>query len=111
MFTPTIYTLGQRYASRPFGVRMPNRVTLEKSVDNRKSVLGKTVTYLTRFGEATRKDIQVNALGLKAKNVRSFRGWNSNLFSAMIRSGFIQKNRKGRTVVYTLGNPADHILL
>ena len=110
MFTPTQYTVNQWRSVRPFGVRMPNRVTLEKSVDNRKSVLGKTITYLTRYGKATRLTIQKDALGFSGPDDRS-KGWNSNLFRAMVNSGFIRKERNGRKVFYSLGAPADHVLM
>lgn len=99
----------------PFGYNRNNFLNFVKAVDTPTSVLAKTVRFLEQNGPSTREEICRKALGFKdyvrtwnGKN-RGVHGWNTNEFSLMIQTGFIQKQRVGRTWVYTLGYPADYV--
>lgn len=99
----------------PFGSNRSNFLNFAKAVDTPTSVLAKTVRFLEQNGPSTREKICREALGFKdyvqpwdGKN-RGVKGWNTNEFSLMIQTGFIQKQRVGRTWVYTLGYPAEYV--
>ena len=112
---PSVLPNFHRAPRAPFGHRRTNYMTLGKAVDTPTSVLAKTVRFLEQNGPSTREKICREALGFKDYvrpwdgKSRGVKGWNTNEFSLMIQTGFIQKQRVGRTWVYTLGYPADFV--
>lgn len=111
---PSVLPNFHRDPRAPFGHRRNNYMTLGKAVDNPTSVLAKTVRFLEQNGPSTREKICREALGFKDHPApwptpRGVKGWNTNEFALMISTGFIRKQRVGRTWVYTLGYPADFV--
>lgn len=99
----------------PFGHNRCNFLNFKRAVDTPTSVLAKTVRFLEQNGPSTRESICREALGFKDSvrvwdgKLRGVKGWNTNEFALMVATGFIQKRRVGRTWVYTLGYPAEHV--
>lgn len=96
----------------PFGFIMPNGLNLGRSVHNPNSLLRRILKLLATRGDMTKADILITLgypVGKTKKDSYGYvfkcdpHSYHANLFSAMVKGGFVRHYRKGRKVYWSIG--------
>ena len=86
----------------PFGFVLPNGMNFGSSVTRRDSNLQKVLRFIGNNPPVTRREILSEVFDVDLVNETRFgrsisvRGWNSNLFSGMIKGGFVTRDSTHR---------------
>lgn len=91
-----------RYSSKPAEVTAPNGLNFSRSVGVPTSRLERVRDYLTVNGSRTKRDILRDVFGLDGLTNSEVSGYHAYVFGYGVKQGFFSKERKGRTVLWSV---------
>lgn len=96
------YNYGSSLSSRPRMLTALNGLNFVRSVGVPTSRLERVREYLRVNGPRTKRDILADVFGLKNLSSVAVRGYHVYVFTLGVRNGFFTKERKGRTVLWSV---------
>lgn len=99
-------SMGVTYTRRidaVYGVRGPNNLTFEKSVNDPHSNLRRMGAYIEHHGPTSKRDLIQFVFNRNPNSRDSWSGWSGTFFRFAVKAGFFTKTRSGRTVLWGIG--------
>lgn len=96
------YGYSRRLSSRPSHLTAPNGLNFVRSVTNPNSRLSRLREYLTLNGPRSKREILRDVFGKENLDSSTVRGWGVYLFTYGVHHGFLRKERKGNTVLWSV---------